>query len=248
MSGFKIKLIKIAVSSLYMKSTRKLLWTAYLNTNECDKHRELKYLNVGVLSNTIEIVIKPKTSYILFSLPESLSIDDKIYIICLTDIVEQLIQILAWRYDISLSLNRIVKGNPRGIKVLCSAIKSDKRFTAIFPYNLTERNQQLLEAYSEITNEANRAFKFLMCYRLIEVLSAEFNEKTDNLIKKIFPEIKLVEDKRNPKFKRTIITHIRNKIHATDNRYTFPRSDFNRIIETTKPVLRSLIQRKFANA
>src|SRR3989344_4610370 len=220
---------------------RHSLWTAVY---ESDKERDinsLKFTNLGQIVDECHIIFKKNKCYLLINVQQMLGIKPKIIRECVDIQAEEITDVLSWRFRIPLRKIRLVIGNPFELKADTTARRSDAKYKGLLLAPYTPRNKELLEAYREILNEKSSALRFLMCYRMIEMISKEVGLRPDDLIVRHFPEIKLVSEKRNPKRKATIYTHKRNKIHATNNRYSFPYRDLEEAALEMEGALKEII-------
>ena len=201
--------------------------------------------NAGQIENRCQIIfLNKKTTFIYF---EKVSFDfEKNKFLqkeCINVLSEDIADIVAWRYNLSISNMKVRKGNIYKIKTANNYILSDKRYRNFLLGNYSEEVKKILEAYREIKNEANEALRFLMSYRLVEVLAKKNRKNTNSFIESIFPKIGKVQTKRN-KIETDIVSYARGKIHATDNKYKFPYEALKGNAKSADDVLRGAIRKE----
>lgn len=106
--------------------------------------------------------------------------------------------------------------------------------------SLSSINNQLdlLFALREIKNETSSSLRYLMYYRLLELLSKHYKGNVDLFLKNNNVSTQFIKDKRNPKRVKSLITHYRNKIHATTDGFSFPTSLLDHYLPEIETVVR----------
>ena len=132
--------------------------------------------------------------------------------------IEAVLDFLSWFLDIPI----------RDYKIKDKRTFSNKVFSipeeVLFGKKVNGEKYALISAYREIQNEESLALRYLMYYRLLEVMSEKmgYGGHIDELITDHKIKVQQVKNKKNPKKLLSLIRHIRNKIHATKCSYKFP--------------------------
>ena len=154
--------------------------------------------------------------------------------------VDNIVDTVSFRINIPIKIKDIYSGNSKKIKlslVNACEVSSCKE-------SLREDNKDILTAYRQIKNESNTTLRFLMHYRLLECLAREEKQNVDKLISGQKIRMPMIKDYRNPESTRTLITHVRNKIHATKKSYSFPygslSANSNQIEEIVREIIRKI--------
>lgn len=219
-------------------------WTIVYQTDE-KQVNDFKFIDVGVLANELYIKIKNGNCALLIKTDEQETKSSNYIKECVYSQAEIIADILSWKFNIPLKNHKIFKGNIKKIKKNNTEVKSDKKYINLFPFSYTERNSQILSAYREIMNQPNGPLRFIMSYRLIEVFSRENKVSTNNFILNLLPDIYQVQDLRSNK-KIDILTHSRNRIHATDSKYSFPYRYFEEASKEMNKQLRKILVVEFS--
>lgn len=159
---------------------------------------------------------------------------------------EIIADMLSWRYDIPLRNKGIYSGNPKRIKTSSQKVL-DARFSykEIFSGKVSEENLEILAGYRQIKNERSPALKYLMYYRLLEMLARAHKASIDKLLYRYKLRTKFIKDPRHPNRVKSLIRHIRDKVHATKISYKFPyralTSHLGEIGRITRTVITEII-------
>jgi len=147
--------------------------------------------------------------------------------------------IASFKFNTPLRVKGIYLGNIKKIKL---SLWKQKVKDITFPNKKIKANVgRTLESYRQIKNERNKALRFFMYYRLLECLAREERKAVDKLIEKHKIVMPLVKERRNPKSTRSLITHIRSKVHATKLEYKFPYRTFEGGSKQIEKVVREII-------
>jgi len=222
-------------------------WTVIFDFKESKKMENLKFFSMGSLADVCSIIFKKDKCFILIETSiKKWEIKNHIMKICILEQAEQIASIFSWKYNISLINPSVYKGNIKKVKLYIDGITSNRDYTNFFLFEWSDRNIQILEAYREIINERSKSLKFIMSYRLIELFSKENGTSVDNFILKLFPNISTISEKRHGEKRINFLTHNRNKIHATNNKYNFPYESFERVSEEMNVNLRKILDIEFS--
>lgn len=179
---------------------------------------------------------------------DTLELKDKFLITNLCEVSAGYIaDIIALKFNTSVELKKVYPGKIK-YKPLLIEVPEKPTFLDEMPFHGTIT--QILEAYREIKNEKNASLRFLMYYRLLECLSVKHKNKVDELIREHKIATLFIKEKRNPKSTKSLITHLRNKIHPTKLTYKFPyntlgnKANLSLIERVVREVIFKIIEEK----
>lgn len=159
---------------------------------------------------------------------------------CLVELTSEITNIISWKYNIPIGKPRVGTGV---LDHTCKCVVSDKDYVNVFAGAYTEKTKQIFDAYRDMKDERNDTLRFLICYRFLEVLSKSNNKGVKSLIDELFPSTLRVKNNRNNE-KINIISYMRGKIHATNNKYKFPYKSLSNFVDLAEGLLRKAITRE----
>jgi hypothetical protein len=102
----------------------------------------------------------------------------------------------------------------------------------------------ILAGFHDILKEKDFSLRYLMYYRFLEVVKRKKNlSSVDDLFRALELPVKFVSDTRNSKKEVSTITSMRNKIHATNLSYIFPKKELVQSHDEINAACRALIEK-----
>ncbi len=119
-----------------------------------------------------------------------------------------------------------------------------QQFLTLFQRPRSERAEQLLSMYRQARNEHSTGSRYLLMYRLIESAKGQ-KDQIDRWIKAQRPGVEEVNDRSG---KRTIYTHLRNKIHGSLTEPLYPFAEIAKRLDEIEELARKAIAEEYDSA
>ncbi|MFQ6049779.1 MAG: hypothetical protein ACE5J0_01940 [Candidatus Paceibacterales bacterium] len=228
-------------------------WTVELKTTkEIKKNKDkfpIHFKDIHGFFDDCYILLKGDSLLVLLEIQETTGLELKNEFFIkkfIESYLEGIINIISFQFNIPIKIEDIHYGNPKRIKPSLLKTGGTKEIKILFKKPIDLKIIDILGAYNQIKNENNKALRFLMYYRLLECFARDEKEKVDELIRKRKIKMSFIKERRNPKSARSLVTYIRNKIHATKLSYSFPykalRQHSNRIEKVIRDIIFEIIK------
>jgi len=161
-------------------------------------------------------------------------------------ITDPVVNIISWEFAIPIKSIKTLEIKEKTFKKLIFSLKkqrqnlqTNKNFQNLERY-LSYDSQIIFTVYRQAKNEPNRALKYFMFYRILELLIGS-QKSIDTWLAKRFPnEIVFVSSPRLKHRKESLVNHFRNHIHS--NKLLFPYGRFYKMLPMVEKITRTAIQ------
>lgn len=153
--------------------------------------------------------------------------------------IEIILDTLSWILDIPIKNYKLQHVKKDITTKNCNVYTADE----LFDNKINEEKYELLSAWREIQNEENQSLKYLMYYRLLEIIAVKrgYRGEVDKLLKNQKFNVQFIRNRRNRKQMVSMPSHLRNKIHPTKNSYKFPYRSLRGGEKLIKKIVRKII-------
>lgn len=220
-------------------------WTTEFTASNDVWHTGISHFkNISQLCSECIFIFKNKKCFVILNLDEEHCLEGKTILKHVAAAESEIIaDIISWEYEVGLVELKTTCGISKKIKIPSKKPVKDANFsyTGILTGKMTEENLDLLGGYRQIRNESNLALRYLMHYRILEVIASNYGSSIDALLRKYKIKAKFRYDKRNKNKTVSLISYFRNKIHPTKKSYRFPSKELINYLPEIEKITNSII-------